>query len=90
MTDQPRTLIAMGRDVSTHRLNGLFGVGPRQWSRHVRTVTVDRDLDYVRGLRGPDVWYVDMGTTQAQRIHAAVFEWKRVTIEELKHALQNR
>lgn len=57
------------------------------WTRHVRCARRDDEFHQLRGLRGPNVWWVDWGATNEQKIFCRAHDFTLKTMEECHAAL---
>jgi hypothetical protein len=83
-------IVIAGTRATRAKIVEVFTPGGRfdGWSRTIRAVQHDRDLDQLRGLRGPDVWWVDWGATQEMKNFAAIHEFKQTTSKECSDAIE--
>jgi hypothetical protein len=57
------------------------------WTRYVRCARRDDDFHTLRGLRGPNVWWVDWGATNEQKIFCRAHGFTLKTMEECHAAI---
>jgi hypothetical protein len=82
----PRLIACVGTTRVTDRIEDDLACSPRD--RRLIIVISDKDCDKLRGLRGPDVAYVDMSASWYQRAFCKLREIPEISIDEARELLK--